>query len=157
MAVFDPALGLWRCRQRVVDQAWCDANGHMNVAYYVMLVDQALDEVFEALGVGESYIRDRQMSLFTVEMNISYKREAVLGDSLNCDYHILEVGHKVVHLLAEVTHADGTLAATAEQLTLSVNMATRSSAVLPEDVRQTFSQATQSQWPDGAGKLAIRR
>jgi len=34
---------------------WIDANGHMNLAYYVVLFDQATDLLYDALGVGQAY------------------------------------------------------------------------------------------------------
>ena len=35
---------------------WIDYNGHMNVAYYVLAFDQATDEFFDYLGIGNSYV-----------------------------------------------------------------------------------------------------
>ena len=31
---------------------WIDANGHMNLAYYVVLFDYATDTLFNAIGIG---------------------------------------------------------------------------------------------------------
>ena len=33
-----------------VEPAWIDYNGHLNMAYYNVLFDRAVDEVFELLG-----------------------------------------------------------------------------------------------------------
>ena len=37
------------CAERRVEPAWIDYNGHMNMAYYNLVFDQALDQVFDEL------------------------------------------------------------------------------------------------------------
>ena len=41
-----------------VEPAWIDYNGHLNMAYYNVLFDRAVDEVFELLGCGVDYVED---------------------------------------------------------------------------------------------------
>ena len=38
----------------MVPPEWIDANGHMNLAYYVVLFDQATDLLYDELGVGQA-------------------------------------------------------------------------------------------------------
>ena len=33
---------------------WIDANGHLNLAYYVVLFDQATDALYDVVGVGQA-------------------------------------------------------------------------------------------------------
>ncbi len=47
------------CAPRRVEPAWIDYNGHMNMAYYNLVFDQALDEVFDELGIGAAYVQER--------------------------------------------------------------------------------------------------
>ena len=35
-----------------VEPQWIDYNGHLNMAYYNVLFDRAVDEVYELLGLG---------------------------------------------------------------------------------------------------------
>ena len=35
-----------------VEPGWIDYNGHLNMAYYNVLFDRAVDEVYELLGLG---------------------------------------------------------------------------------------------------------
>src|SRR5690606_23591420 len=35
-----------------VEPQWIDYNGHLNMAYYNVLFDRAVDQFFEALGIG---------------------------------------------------------------------------------------------------------
>jgi len=38
-----------------VKPEWIDYNGHMNVAYYVLAFDHAIDDFYGRLGLGEAY------------------------------------------------------------------------------------------------------
>jgi len=40
-----------------VEPAWIDYNGHLNMAYYNVLFDRAVDEAFELIGCGLDYVK----------------------------------------------------------------------------------------------------
>src|SRR5271169_4974897 len=40
-----------------VEPGWIDYNGHLNMAYYNVLFDRAVDEVYELLGCGLAYVQ----------------------------------------------------------------------------------------------------
>src|SRR5216684_1705126 len=58
-----------------VEPAWIDYNGHLNMAYYNVLLDRAVDEVFALLGCGLDYVKKRKHSCFTAEAHLRYLRE----------------------------------------------------------------------------------
>ncbi len=35
-----------------IEPQWIDYNGHLNMAYYNVMMDRAIDEMFEVLGIG---------------------------------------------------------------------------------------------------------
>ena len=41
-----------------VEAGWIDYNGHLNMAYYNVLFDRAVDEAYELLGCGARLCRD---------------------------------------------------------------------------------------------------
>ena len=43
-----------------VEPQWIDYNGHLNMAYYNVLFDRAVDEVYELLGIGADYLKNAQ-------------------------------------------------------------------------------------------------
>ncbi len=45
---------------------WIDTNEHMNVAYYVLAFDLAVDKLWHLFGIDERYIRNRRNSTFAV-------------------------------------------------------------------------------------------
>ena len=58
-----------------VEPSWIDYNGHMNMAYYHVLFDRAVDEAFEVVGLGPDYVAERNASYFVAEVHTLYRRE----------------------------------------------------------------------------------
>ncbi len=65
-----------------VRSEWIDYNGHMNVAYYVLVFDHATDAVLERLGIDENYRDTSGCSVFVGDMRVSYFREVVADEEL---------------------------------------------------------------------------
>src|SRR5262249_57225439 len=63
-----------------VEPGWIDYNGHLNMAYYNVLFDRAVDEVYELLGCGLAYLQESRHSCFTAEVHLRYLRELNAGD-----------------------------------------------------------------------------
>src|SRR6516225_4093600 len=80
-----------------VDPAWIDYNGHLNMAYYNVLFDRAVDEAFELVGVGPSYVRRSRRSFFTTEVHLRYLRELHLGDPVRVTLQLLDYDRKRLH------------------------------------------------------------
>ena len=47
-----------------VKDDWIDYNGHLNMAYYNVLFDTAVDEVFERLGIGPGLRQEPRRFVF---------------------------------------------------------------------------------------------
>jgi acyl-CoA thioester hydrolase len=117
------------------EAAWFDYNGHLNMAYYHVLLDRAVDEAFALCGLGPDYARLRGHSFFTVENRVSYRREVRRGDRLRATVRLVDVDDKRIHYFMELREAtEGWLAATSENLSLHVNLITRKAASFPADV-----------------------
>lgn len=124
------------CPRQLVRPEWIDYNGHMNMAYYHVLFDKALDHVFDQIGVGEAYVRTTQGSCFVLEVHVHYLRELSLGDPVDVYFQLLDYDNKRIHFIEQMFHGDqGFLAATSEQLALHVSMETRRAAPFPESVQ----------------------
>ena len=61
-----------------VEPGWIDYNGHLNMAYYNVLFDRAVDEVYELLGLGLDYVKAARRSTFTAEVHVCYRRELLV-------------------------------------------------------------------------------
>jgi len=146
------------CPPRNVERAWIDYNGHMNMAYYNLVFDQALDHVFDALGIGVAYVRDRQGSFFTVEIHVHYVQELSLDDPIRVQFQLLDWDEKRLHFYGEMYHGrEGYLAATSEQLALHVDMNSRRAAPFPADITRNveamMSEHSRLPWPDRVGHV----
>ena len=61
-----------------IEPQWIDYNGHLNVAYYNVLFDRAVDEVYELIGLGPAYLERHKHSTMVVEAHVRYLRELKL-------------------------------------------------------------------------------
>ncbi len=114
---------------------WIDYNGHLNMAYYNVLFDSGVDGLLEALGMGEDYVRQRKLSLFTAEVHLRYLRELHEGDCVRVSIQLLGIDGKRLHTFQMLHHAtEGWLAATSENMYLHVDMTTKKTSPFPEEV-----------------------
>jgi len=125
--------------QRVEPQ-WVDYNGHMNMAYYHVLFDRAVDEAFEVVGLGPDYREERQASFFTAETHTLSRRELMAGETVRVTIQLVDCDEKRLHFFQEVRHAtEGWAAASCENLSLHIDMATRKVAPFPDDVLRNLA------------------
>ena len=118
-----------------VEPGWIDYNGHLNMAYYHVLFDRALDEALEVVGFGPAYVEEREASIFTAETHTLYRRELTLEDTVRITVQLIDFDEKRFHLYSEIRHAEeGWVSATCENLTLHVDMTTRKVTPFPGDI-----------------------
>ena len=140
-----------------VEPEWIDYNGHLNMAYYNVLFDRAVDEVYELIGCGLPYLQESGHSTFTAEVHIRYLRELHAGAPVRVSFHLLDFDAKRMHYFEELHHAEqGWLSATSENMALNVNMDVKKTGPFPADVmahlaRMKAAHATLP-LPQGAGR-----
>jgi acyl-CoA thioester hydrolase len=118
-----------------VEAQWIDVNGHMNMAYYLVLFDRALDEAFSLVGLTPDYVRERAASYFAAECHIRYLRELNEGDAVRGTLQLLDFDEKRLHYFMSLRHAsEGWVSATAENMSLHIDMSTRKVAPFPADI-----------------------
>jgi acyl-CoA thioester hydrolase len=140
-----------------VEPSWIDYNGHMNMAYYNVLVDRAVDEAFELVGLGPDYVRTHNASYFAAEAHIRYLRELSVNMRVRVTLRLLDVDAKRIHFFAELHHAtEGWVSATSEQLALHVDMKTRRVVPWPDNVLERLAAMKAAHAglpvPDGVGR-----
>jgi len=124
-----------------VEPAWIDYNGHLNMAYYNVLFDRAVDEVFELLGCGADYVKTRRHSCFTAEVHVRYLRELHAGDPVRVTFQLLDHDAKRVHFFEQLFHAaEGWVSATSENMALHVDMGAGKSAPFPPDIAAVLAK-----------------
>ena len=124
---------------------WIDYNGHMNVAYYVLVFDRATDDFFDYMGMTAEYRASGNVSAFTAEMHVNYIREVKEGDEVYVTTQLLGYDEKRFHYFHSMYHAEqGYLAATSELLCLFVDMNQRRVTQMPAPILDRLAEIKQS-------------
>lgn len=119
-----------------VKSDWIDYNGHMNVAYYVLVFDLGTDGLFNMIDIGADYVKRTNMSAFVLETHVQYIREVAEGAPLKVMGQMLDADDKRIHLYSELFHAEeGFLSATSELMLLHVDLGKRGAAPFPPAVQ----------------------
>lgn len=151
------------CPEQRVEKAWIDYNGHMNMAFYNLAFDRALDHVYDLLGIGAEHVAAGGGSCFTLETHVNYLQELLLDDPIRVEFQLLDRDAKRLHFFEHMYHAEqGYLAATSEQLALHVDMGSRRAAPFADEVMtrvdSLFEAHRRLDPPEQAGRvIAIRR
>ena len=58
---------------KIIKKEWTDYNNHMNVAYYVLVFDEAWEVMLQKFKMGENSAKTAEMSTMVVETYIAYK------------------------------------------------------------------------------------
>ena len=140
-----------------VEPQWIDYNGHLNMAYYNVLFDRAVDEAYELLGCGIAYLEQTRHSTFTAEVHVRYLRELQSGDPVRVTFQLLAYDLKRMHYFEQLFHAeDGWLSATSENMALHVDMTAKKTAPFPEAIAARLARMKSAHahlpLPDGAGR-----
>jgi acyl-CoA thioester hydrolase len=124
-----------------VESQWIDYNNHLNMAYYNVLFDRAVDEVYELIGIGAEYLKQANHSTFTAEVHVRYVRELQVNDPVRVTFQLLDYDAKRIHYFEQLFHAtEGWVSATSENITLHVNMAAKKVAPFPEGIVHSLAR-----------------
>ena len=124
-----------------VEKDWIDYNGHLNMAYYNVLFDRAVDEALELLGCGHSYVETNRQSAFTAEVHVRYLRELKEGDPVRVTLQLIDYDAKRMHYFEQLFHAtEGWVSATSENMSLHVDMTAGKTAPFPADIARSLAR-----------------
>src|ERR1700749_5077265 len=140
-----------------VEPQWIDYNGHLNMAYYNVMFDRAIDQLWLQLGIGPGYMKERNGSTFTPEGHVRHLREILLGDLVQVSILLVAADHKRLHTFEELRHAsEGWLSATSENMTIHIDMSVRKVAPFPADIRARVAAVAEAHStvprPEGTGR-----
>jgi acyl-CoA thioester hydrolase len=111
----------------MVKEEWIDAYGHMNMARYAALFDDATFELLDAVDLGLPYTQRTRQGLFTVDVRIRYLKELTRGVPLAVEMKLLGVDRVRLHSFLELRNPQtGVVAATMEQLGVHASLESRS-------------------------------
>jgi len=127
-----------------VKTEWIDNNGHMNVAYYVMIGDHATDKFFDYLGMDNSYCTNHKRSNFALDMRIIYLKELMEDAPVKVRTQLLDFDTKRIHFLHYIDHAhENFTACLNESVGIHVDMVHRKSTNFPINVYERIKKVAQ--------------
>ena len=111
--------------------------GHMNVMWYVGKFDEGTWNLFAALGVTPSFLREHHRGMAAVQQDITYRRELHPGDVFVVRSGLLEVRDKAIKFVHEMRNDhSGEIAAICVLTGVHIDTQTRKSCALPEHIRE---------------------
>jgi acyl-CoA thioester hydrolase len=145
-------MSIFFTTQKIIED-WTDYNGHMNVAYYVLIFDRFGAEILnEKFKMGEHSAKTTKKSTMVVESHITYNQEVKEGDEV--DVNLTYCNHDKKRLLYkfEMIHKEKNyLAATMEILALYVDLNERKVAEFEKDkikIMNEFIEENKSNFDD---------
>ncbi|NQV61141.1 MAG: thioesterase family protein [Alphaproteobacteria bacterium] len=141
---------------------WIDYNGHLNMAYYVLMFDNATDQFFDLIDLGVDYVERCRHSAFVLETHVTYQQEVGLGDHLRFTMQLINADEKRLHYYFEMYHEEqGFRASTSEQIAMHIDLGARRAAPFPDLMRRRIDAVMLAHadlpQPDGVGRsIAIR-
>lgn len=113
----------------------CDHMGHLNVMNYVGKFDEATWQMFAAIGLTPSYLRQRGLGIAAVRQEIAYRRELLPGDLLSIRTAILEMRPLRIRFYHEMLNDESDEVAAATVITgVLLDTTTRKPAPFPAEV-----------------------
>ena len=116
-------MSIFLTKQKIIKD-WTDYNGHMNVAYYVLIFDQFGSEVLlTSFNMGEESAKTTKKSTMVVESHITYDQEVKENDEVDINLIYCDHDKKRIQYKLEMIHSEKKyLAATLEALSLYVDL-----------------------------------
>ena len=117
-----------------IKSEWTDYNKHLNMAYYVLVFDQAWEILLEKFNMGESSAKTSGMSTMVVETNTTYDSEVKEGEEVEVTLTYFDHDKKRLHYKLEMIEKKSKkLSSTIEMLSLHVDLNKRKVAEFDQE------------------------
>ena len=108
---------------RKIIKEWIDYNGHMNMAYYVLIFDQAWENILNKFQMGGEKAEESKRTTMVVETRTTYDSEVKEGDEVEVYVSYFDHDKKRLHLKCEMYEKKTKkLSATMENLSLYIDL-----------------------------------
>ena len=118
-------MSIYLKSQKIIKE-WVDYNNHLNMAYYILIFDQALEVLLEKFKMGADSAKNEKRSTMVVETNTKYINEVKESDEVDIMLTFFDHDKKRLHLKLEIIKKKTkNISASIEWLSLYVNLETR--------------------------------
>ncbi len=136
----------------VIPDGWADANGHMNMRWYVALFDDAGDELHDRVGLTPEFHRAHHTGTVDLEHHTNFLSEVMPGDAVAIYSRLVARSPKRLHyLMFLVNETKGKLAAIFECMNAFLDLSVRRTAPFPPEILEKIDarldRDRQLDWP----------
>jgi acyl-CoA thioester hydrolase len=118
-----------------VQPDWVDEDGALLPAYHVVIFDQAVDVLFDTIGIGWAYRHASNFGTFAVETHTIHHAPVGAGEQVTVLSYILAVDEKRLHHAhAMFRQGEAKPVSFMEQMTVHVDLEARRTAPFPPPI-----------------------
>lgn len=134
-----------------MQEAWADAYGHLNEAYYLVPFSNATWKMQDHFGIGTDYFDATGCAIYTVETHLRYLNDVRLPSTMEIETLMLGILPKKIWFAHRML-VDGELCATAEFMTLHYDTREGRTREMPDAIQAMLRDAQSQATPDWAGR-----
>jgi YbgC/YbaW family acyl-CoA thioester hydrolase len=129
-----------RMLEIVVDEEKIDHLGHMNYLQYIIFSEKGMVDWFQHAGASHKEIREQNMGMVFVKLDVSYLYEARLGDSLRLVTSPVRIGNKSFTIKQDIYNQNNVHISELNKTFVMFNTATRKSIPVIEQIAKHFKK-----------------
>ena len=120
---------------------WTDYNGHMNLAFYILVFDKGAEEILSKFKMGEQSAKTTKKSTMAVESHTTYNNEVKENEEVEVHLSYFNHDKKRLHYKLEMYEkSKKILSATTEVLSLYIDLNFRKVAEFESDKVKIMDQ-----------------
>tara|TARA_B100001123_G_scaffold191074_1_gene217989 strand:- start:463 stop:930 length:468 start_codon:yes stop_codon:yes gene_type:complete len=105
---------------------WTDYNGHMNLAFYILVFDKGAEKILSKFKMGEQSAKTTKKSTMAVESHTTYNNEVKENEEVDVHLSYFDHDKKRLHYKLEMYEKNkNILSATTEVLSLYIDLNVR--------------------------------
>jgi acyl-CoA thioester hydrolase len=131
------------CLRMTIPDSCLDANGHMNVRWYIAIFDDAGDALHDRIGLTRGFHQQHSSGTMDLEHHTSFLSEVLPGEEISVYARMVAHSTKLAHyLMFMVNEKQGKLAAIFECVNAFVDLRARKTAPYPPEILRTIEEIT---------------
>ena len=120
---------------------WTDYNGHMNLAFYILVFDKGAENILSKFQMGEQSAKKTKKSTMAVESHTTYNNEVKENEEVDVYLSYFDHDKKRLHYKLEMYEkSKNILSATTEVLSLYIDLNFRKVAEFEEEKLKIMDQ-----------------
>ena len=120
---------------------WTDYNGHMNLAFYILVFDKGAENILSKFQMGEQSAKTTKKSTMAVESHTTYNNEVKENEEVDVYLSYFDHDKKRLHYKLEMYEkSKNILSATTEVLSLYIDLNHRKVAEFEEEKLKIMDQ-----------------